>query len=75
MLFLITETSYGILLRAFCSYSNMPKSTACIAVDQYAVYINGVPITVQIYIAGKFGEFGGSTMIRQTKTIQISVYN
>ena len=27
------------------------------------------------YIAGKFGEFGKLSMIRQTKTIQISTYN
>ena len=26
-------------------------------------------------IAGKFGKFGESSMIRQTKTIQISTYN
>ena len=26
-------------------------------------------------IAGMFGEFGESSMIRQTKTIQISTYN
>jgi len=26
-------------------------------------------------IAGKFGEFGESSLIRQTKTIQISTYN
>ena len=26
-------------------------------------------------IAGKFGEFGESSAIRQTKTIQISTYN
>jgi len=30
---------------------------------------------VKYCIAGKFGEFGKSSLIRQTKTIQISTYN
>ena len=30
---------------------------------------------ITIRIAGKFGKFGESSMIRQTKTIQISTYN
>ena len=37
------------------------------------VYIN---VSERYYrIAGKFGEFGESSAIRQTKTIQISTYN
>jgi len=30
---------------------------------------------VKYHIAGKFGKFGESSIIRQTKTIQISTYN
>ena len=34
------------------------------------------PYTNKLYcIAGKFGEFGESSAIHQTKTIQISTYN
>jgi len=32
-------------------------------------------IKIHYHIAGKFGEFGESSLIRQTKTIQISTYN
>ena len=36
--------------------------------------IHGVPI-ITYRIVGKFGEFDKSSMIRQTKIIQISTYN
>ena len=35
----------------------------------------GITNDLRYCIVGKFGEFGESSMIRQTKTIQISTYN
>ena len=44
---------------------------ACVCVD-----IRGHTYCICMYrIAGMFGEFGESYVIRQTKTIQISTYN
>ena len=37
--------------------------------------INNVYLTTSYRIAGKFGKFGESSIIRQTKTIQFSTYN
>ena len=34
-----------------------------------------LPYSGKVWWGGKFGEFGKSSVIRQTKTIQISMYN
>jgi len=43
--------------------------------ESYATLQLLVTTRVNYHIAGKFGEFDESYLIRQTKTIQISIYN
>ena len=75
----IYATNLPTLLFRYFFINQSDCSELCISFDPYSFFeINNFLIYLcsQIYrIAGKFGEFGESSAIRQTKTNQISSYH